>query len=376
MGECLVTKDRFKNGLILILILLTIVYLCTQVSFLLEPIGIFFTTLFMPLLLSGFLYFMFSPTLKFVQKKLKLQRTLSVLLLYVLFFSAIGLGIAYLLPIFIDQLTSFANDLPTYARQVEDFIAEKMGTNDLDALLNNDLIPFETIQTSVTDLFNTLPTTIASSVLSVINFVADTAILLVTVPILLFYMLKDGHKFPNAFSKFIPERYRKEGLVILKDVGNTLSAYISGQVLVACVVGTISFIGYIIIDMPYALLLASIIAVTNIIPYIGPILGGAPAVIIAIFDSPLQILLVVIVILVAQQLEGNVISPLILGKSLNIHPATVVIILLVAGNLAGILGMVLAIPTYAVAKTIVVGIVQFWDMRKEQRTLDSVSSET
>ena len=177
-------------------------------------------------------------------------------------------------------------------------------------------------------------------------------------------MFKDGHRFPIALAKFFPPKYRKEGLKILEDVGSTLSAYINGQVTVACIVGLLSFIGYLIIDVPYALVMALIVAVTNIIPYVGPILGGAPAVIIALFDSPFQALLVVIVITIAQQIEGNFLSPLILGKSLDIHPATVIILLLVAGNIAGVIGMGLAGPTYAVCKTIITSINRFFAIRK------------
>jgi predicted PurR-regulated permease PerM len=110
--------------------------------------------------------------------------------------------------------------------------------------------------------------------------------------------------------------------------------------------------------------MALIVAFTNIIPYVGPILGGAPAVIVALFDSPTKALLVVVIIVIAQQVEGNVLSPLILGKSLDTHPATIIIVLLAAGNLAGILGMVLAVPFYAVVKTIVLNIIKFLRARK------------
>src|SRR5690606_40778024 len=132
---------------------------------------------------------------------------------------------------------------------------------------------------------------------------------------------------------FFPSTYRDEALTILTETGDTLSAYIQGQVTVALAVGTLSFIGYLIIDLPFALVMALIVAVTNIIPYVGPLLGGAPAVIVALFDSPMKAALVVLVIVVAQQIEGNVLSPLILGKSLDTHPATIIILLLAAGNL-------------------------------------------
>jgi len=90
-------------------------------------------------------------------------------------------------------------------------------------------------------------------------------------------------------------------------------------------------------------------------------------VIVGLFDSPSKALFVLIVIVIAQQLEGNLLSPLILGKTLDTHPATIIIILLVAGNLAGLVGMVLAVPTYAVAKTIILHTVHFLKLRRDAK---------
>src|SRR5690606_8537892 len=118
---------------------------------------------------------------------------------------------------------------------------------------------------------NTLPDRLTNGISNVMGVVANITITIVTVPFLLFYMFKDGHRFVDAVGKFIPESYRKEGIDTLKDTAKTLSAYIQGQVTVALFVGTLSFIGFLIIDLRYALVMALICAVTNIIPYVGPI---------------------------------------------------------------------------------------------------------
>lgn len=359
------TKNKFKDWSIQILILLTILFIFTKISFLLKPIGVFISTLFFPLLISGFLFFIFNPVVKFFQKKLKLSRVISILVLYLLIFSLIGVAIATVFPIINKQITSFVSDLPTYGKQLEEFILKTSKSEDFKNLIANDYVPLETLQEKSMAFLNTLPDKITNGAMSVFGFITNATITIVTVPILLFYMFKDGHKFPAAFSKFFPSEYRQQGLETMEDVGGTLSAYISGQVMVASVVGILSLIGYLIIDVPYALVMALIVAITNIIPYVGPFLGGAPAVIIALFDSPLQAGLVILVILIAQQIEGNFLSPLILGKTLDIHPATVIILLLAAGNIAGVIGMVLAVPTYAVVKTIVLSIVRFRSARKK-----------
>ena len=119
--------------------------------------------------------------------------------------------------------------------------------------------------------------------------------------------------------------------------------------------------------MKYALILGIIIAVTNVIPYLGPYLGAAPAVLIAFLDSPGKAVVTVIVILVVQQIDGNVISPLIIGKRLNTHPLTIILLLIGAGSFGGILGMIFAVPVYALLKAITLNIVRLVQLRQRSR---------
>lgn len=356
-------KKKFQYWTLQILIIIGIIYLSTKISFLFEPIGIFFSTLFFPILISGFLFFLLNPFVGYLQR-LKLPRLLAIIVIYVVIIGLIGLIIGNLIPMISKQVTAFVNDVPRYYRQTMLFLDQLSDSEQFKWVMTQDYISISNIVEELNNYAATLPTRITNSISSIVGVVADIAITIVTVPFLLFYMFKDGDKFPALIAKFLPHSYRDEGLKTLKETGETLAAYINGQVTVALFVGTLSFIGYVIIDLPYALVMALIVAVTNIIPYVGPFLGGAPAVIIALFDSPTKAILVIVVITIAQQVEGNVLSPLILGKRLDTHPATIIIILLVAGNLAGILGMILAIPFYAVTKTIILNFVRFLQLRK------------
>ena len=356
-------KKKFQYWLIQVLLILTIIWVSTKISFLFEPIGIFFSTIFFPILITGFLYFLLNPVVNFLQRH-KVPRLLAIIIIYVVFILICVLAIGNLIPAITKQFTALANELPVYADKTMQFFDKVVQSTEFKWVMDEQKDILETVQERLIEFANTLPNTITGSITNILGVITNIAIILVTVPFLLFYMFKDGHRFPSAISKFLPTAYREEGLSILKETGDTLSAYIQGQVTVALGVGRLAFIGYLIIDLPFALVMALIVAFTNIIPYIGPILGGAPAVIVALFDSPTKAFLVVVVILIAQQIEGNVLSPLILGKSLDTHPATIIIILLAAGNLAGVLGMVLAIPFYAVMKTIVLNLVKFLRARK------------
>ncbi len=328
-----------------------------------KPIGVFFSTVFFPILITGFLYFLLNPVVNFLVRK-KLPRIAAILVIYVGFAGLLVLAIGSFVPAVTKQATDLANNLPVFAHDTTEFFNNLVKSSEFKSFRDEQSEFIDTVQQRLIEYANTLPTTLTNGLKGFFGMVTNIAIILVTVPFLLFYMFKDGHKFPKAVSKFFPSDYREEGLKILKETGETLSAYIQGQVMVALAVGILAFIGYLIIDLPYALIMALIVAFTNIIPYVGPIIGGTPAVLVAFFDSPTKALLVIVVILVAQQIEGNFLSPMILGKSLDTHPATIIIILLAAGNLAGVLGMVLAVPTYAVSKVIVLNLVRFLKARR------------
>ncbi|MGZ4106239.1 MAG: AI-2E family transporter, partial [Tumebacillaceae bacterium] len=122
--------------------------------------------------------------------------------------------------------------------------------------------------------------------------------------------------------------------------------------LVAVIVGGLNYIGLLIIGMPYALLLSLIVALTNIIPYIGPFIGAAPAILLALTVSPMMALKVLIVNLIIQQLEGNFISPLLIGRSLKMHPMLIILAILLGGEMFGMVGLIVAIPVVAVGKVL------------------------
>lgn len=342
-----------------------LIFVGTKISFLFQPIGIFITTLFFPILIAGFLFFLFNPIVNFLSNR-KVPKGLAILLIYVVFLGLIGLLIGTVGPSLSRQVADLIKDMPIYIKEAGKFYEGMSETVWFKWTMQQDYVSFDKIVNWLQTFLTTLPSRITNSLSSVFSVVTNITLVIVTVPFILFYMLKDGHKFSGAILKFVPTQYRESGAIVLKDTVQTLATYIQGQLLVCLFVGIGTFIGYLIIDLPYAILFAFICAITNIIPYVGPFLGGAPAFIVAFLHSPTQALLVVIVILIVQQLDGNVISPLVIGKKLNTHPLTIIILLLVAGNIAGILGMILAVPTYSVVKTVILNIVKFVKLRKDK----------
>ena len=186
-----------------------------------------------------------------------------------------------------------------------------------------------------------------SGLTSFVSALTGFVLAIVTVPFILFYLLKDGEKLPKVIINMLPPRMRKEAAIIAHDADHQISSYIQGQILVAICIGIMVSIGFFIIGMEYALLLGVLAMFTSVVPYLGPIIAITPAVIIAIVSSPFMIVKLAVVWTIVQLVEGKFISPQIMGKSLQIHPITIIFVLLTAGSLFGVAGVVLGIPGYA-----------------------------
>ncbi|MGY3778901.1 AI-2E family transporter [Isobaculum melis] len=368
-------KNNFKTSKLFfwtvqLLAMALLLFVCTKIDFIFSPIGTFISTLFIPVVIAGFLYYMLNPLVLFLEK-FKVKRTLAVLIIFVLMLALIILLMLTVIPNLLSQIGDLASNMPKLLKQGQELVNDFLSKPSIQELNLTDKI--NTSNFSVEKIVSSVIGSVTNSVGSIIGAVTNITIVVLTVPLILFYMFKDGDKFAAATTRFIPESYRKEGIVLMGKMGDTISSYISGQALVCLFVGICTFIGYLIIGMPYALLLGFIAGLTNIIPYVGPWFGVAPALIVAVIDSPFKAVLVGVVVLIIQQIDGNFISPNVIGKSLNLHPLTIIIILLVAGNIAGIMGMILGVPFYAVSKTVVNYV---YDLYKLKRKHEKNKEET
>jgi predicted PurR-regulated permease PerM len=361
-----VLKSKTHFWTLQILLLLLIVYVGSKVSFLFEPIIVFVSTLFLPILIAGILFFIFAPVVKWLEKA-KVPRTLAILIPYIVAIGIVSLLVAFIGPILSQQITDLIENFPKYVKEFTAFLNNMSQTRWFEWVMEQQYVSFEQIESTLTGYVASLPENITTSITKVLGVVTNITLAIITVPFILFYMLKDGHKLPSKAVLVLPNAYRREGLKIFEDLNETLSAYIQGQLIVSLAVGVGCFIGYTIIGLDYALVLGIVVAVANIIPYLGPFIGAAPAVIIALLESPTKALLAALVVLVVQQIDGNFLSPLIIGKRLNTHPLTIILLLIGAGSFGGILGMILAVPTYGVLKAITLNIVRLIKLRMKYK---------
>lgn len=172
------------------------------------------------------------------------------------------------------------------------------------------------------------------------------------IPFITFYMLKDVDLIKKATWYLTPRKWRKRGVQFLRDVDESLGGYIRGQILVGASIGTIAAFLFWFVDMKYPLLLGVIVGITNIIPYFGPIIALVPITIIAATMSMKMVITSVIIVVILQFLEGNILSPLIVGKSLHMHPLLIMLALFAGGEIAGIIGLILGVPILAILKVI------------------------
>ncbi|PLS18500.1 AI-2E family transporter [Bacillus sp. M6-12] len=349
-----------------IIIVLVIIMLATKVDFIFHPLGIFFETLFFPFLISGVLFYLLRPIVFFLHDR-KVPKTLSILLIYLL---VIGLGITAVLlvgPELQKQTKSLIDNSPKLIETMQTKTNELKESQWFSRFQENEYLTVDSINTRISEYFKSNVSDIGSKVSNAFGMLTSIITVIVTVPFIVFYLLKDGEGASSNVLKFLPYFQAEEAKKIVRDMDSALSSYIQGQAIVSFIVGVMMYIGYLIIGLDYSLILAFIAMLTNVIPFIGPFIAIVPALAIAFMTSPFMALKVVIVAVIVQQIDGNVSSPLIMGRKLDLHPLTIILLLLVAGNMAGLVGMIVAVPVYAVLKVIASHAYRLYLLRKVRK---------
>lgn len=337
-------KLWFQLGIGIILALV-IIRLFIEVQGIFDPLFIIAGTVFVPLLLGGVLFYLTRPILYFLEKRglpkwaSIISILLAIILVFWLFYAMIG-------PIVTDQVNRLVDNTPEIIDEVEGYAQYLLD--------QRSRLP-DSVQEQINSMTGSIgewASNLGSVLLSFIMSLVSGIITLVLVPFFLIYLLIDHRKFVPFVSGFFSGERKSWVIKTMQDVDKTLRSYIQGQLFVSFLVGVMLLIGYWIIGLEYALLLALIGMVTNVIPFLGPYIAVIPAIIIALVTEPIQAIWVAVVMLVAQQIESNLITPNVMGNALDVHPLTVITLILAAGNIAGLWGIILAIPVYAVLKTV------------------------
>ena len=293
--------------------------------------------------------------LKYLNKlNRKYRRGIGLLLSYLTAIIVISLFMQFVLPQLVDSIVGLANNIPQYVNDASHVITEISEKFNLESKYMNMIVEKwnELLNYIITLLTNLIPVignfimTLGSSILNVIIGI-----------IVSIYILIDKEKFialsrKVTFSIFSAERSKR--IVELAQRSNeTFGKFLSGKILDSLIIGILTFIILTIFKMPYILLISVVIGITNIIPFFGPFFGAIPSAIIILCVSPIKALWFIGIILVIQQIDGNIIGPKILGNSIGISAFWILFAILVAGEIFGLVGMVIGVPLFAVIYSII-----------------------
>ncbi|WP_047981495.1 AI-2E family transporter [Ornithinibacillus contaminans] len=339
-------------SLIVLMLIGITLYIYNKISFIFNPLIVILSTLTPPIILAFIAYYLLNPIVDLLERW-KIKRIWGIVII-ILGISGLLVGVVLLTaPSIESQIKELFRNFPTYVQHFWTSVTEWMQDSFLGPYYDN---AYNWVVTNFSDIPGVIGSYIGNAfegVRNVANTVTNLVLVIVTFPIILFFLLKDGDRFKEYCLRLLPPKFRKDVNQILSNMDAQVGSYIQGQIIVASCIGILLYIGYLIIGLDYAITLAIIAAVTSVVPYLGPTLSIIPAAIIAIVDSPFMLLKLAIVWAIVQFLEGNFISPNIMGKTMKIHPLTIIIVLLVAGNLFGIIGVILGIPGYAILKVLV-----------------------
>jgi predicted PurR-regulated permease PerM len=350
------TQNRLFVTLVYVILALIAVYLLLQIKPLLVSIYLFLRAVLAPFLIAMMISYVLNPIVTMLHER-KVPRTIAVLLIYAVFCAALTVLLVNLIPMFIEQVQELNRHVPELSMRAQDIVSDINNTSfmpgSIRSGLNKALINMEKmLSESMIDFVNNIG--------SMLNAVFIAFI----IPFLAFYILKDFDVLERTVITYVPKSHRKNTVRLLKDIDSALGSYIRGQFLVCVIVGILAYCGYLLIGIPYALLLAGVVAITNVIPYLGPFFGAAPALLVASTVSLKMVIFVAIINTLCQILEGNVISPQVVGRTLHMHPLSIIFALLVGGEVAGIVGMILAVPIFAACKVIVQHMFAYYVRRK------------
>ena len=319
-----------------------------------EPIGIIVP----PLLLAAVIVYVLNPIVTRLANR-GVPRVVSTGVAYLTLIGAIVVAVVFLGPLLAKQVGQFVADAPEILAGLQRGVNRWLGSIGIDYRLPELDPESPEFQDRIRDYISGPEgrerfAGLLAGAGSVAGVILHTAVVIVLGPVLAFYVLADLPNITDGLKRLIPPRQREEVQIVAEKIGDKVGAYFRGQLLVAAFVGVATSIGLAIIGLPFWALIGFLTGLFNIVPLIGPFVGGGIGVIVALTagGGVPQALLVLLVMVIVQQVDNHAVSPNIMSRTVQIHPITVMLGLLVAGTMFGILGMLVAVPAIAAGKLV------------------------
>ena len=304
------------------------------------------------LIIAGLMSIILTPLVNYMESK-GIKRSLAILIIMLLIIASVALSLRLIIPGMIRAVENFSDKLQSgmladYGKKIEEFFARQLHNAQL--------------AQNVTAKLSQIGTSLLKSMGNVLQSAGSFLASILIIPFIAFFFIKDGRKFKKALISLVPNRYFELSLNIFHKTGTQLSHYLRGQVFVALEVAILSIIGLGIINIvfhgpvPYFVFVGTLAGLANLIPYLGPFVGAVPALLLAVLSNPpnlpVVLLWIVVTFVVVQLIDNTIFSPLLISLSVNVHPLTVIVVVLIGGKIAGAVGMLFAVPFWGVCKVI------------------------
>lgn len=299
-----------------------------------------------PLFLGMLIAYLFNPLIKRMTQSKKLSRLWATIIVFVSLALIIYLFLQYLIPLIGRELSELIKYLPTVFDSIDEFInglLTKVNMNEVNTLNIKNMLT-----NNLTNITNNMPSTVFTTVGSVVS---KLGVLLLSF-IIGFYLLIDFDKAEDNIYILIPKKWRNSTHTLLSTISEQIFSFVRGTGFIAILVFVVSALCFGIAGLKAAIFFALWNAITNIIPYVGPYIGGIPIIAIAFATDFRLGIIITIVVIAIQLLESYILHPIVMSKTMKLHPVTIIIGLLIFGHFFGIIGMLIATPLTAIVKTI------------------------
>lgn len=305
----------------------------------------FLGRILLPFIIAAFISYLLYPIIDKLHQY-HINKSLAIAIIYLLFFLGGSIAFYKSFPIFVHQLQDLSEHLPQFALMYENII---------NSLYDSTAFLPELVHEKITDMIVTIESSMEKQIGKIVEKAAnivDFIVFLTIIPVLVFYFLKDFVKMKLWFKQLLPLKHHAKMEQFIRAIDDNLGGYVRGQLIISSVIMFFTFLIYHTFQLKYALVLAVIMGLMNVIPYFGPIIGTIPVVLIAMTTSWKLVIVVIVTNIIVQLLENSFLSPYIMGKSIQIHPIIIILTLLIGAEVGGVIGMIIAVPFVTILKAI------------------------
>ena len=339
MNETVLTK-YLKRIILFLLVILSIFIIFKIYPFVSNVVKIIFRIL-LPFVISFSIAYILEPCVLLIQKLVK-KRFLAVIITLITFFSLIFLFFYFSIPLLLKEVNQLIDNYEEIISSIE-------------IAINNFALKFNFLPKNYQPTFDNMEN-ILSEYLKKIDFnlildkIVDSLGIIILIPMTTIYFMLDYDKIIDRFKNYLTYKKYLRFKNYLSELNQNIKVFVKTTFIIMIIMFTISSLALFFSKSDYPLFFALIIAVTNVIPYLGPYIGGAFPVLYALSKSSTQALIMLIIVVAIQLVESNIITPYLQGKKNDVHPILVILSLIISGKIFGIIGMIISVPLLTIVK--------------------------